>query len=187
MNSERICWIHVRPLEEIFVTKYDKMSDLFGCQPALYKAENEYNTQFETLKDVRNRCSMRYGRPFWDVRDGIDVIFETKKTYMTSLGWGNCTILWLSCVKTCLASVTFKGVLMWHAGFMLMQVKGGVCLHLAKAFWHSPGSKSLFKEFISSHLPAWRLALHEMCFKQSPFEGARVSGARIERTCFYCV
>jgi tRNA A-37 threonylcarbamoyl transferase component Bud32 len=101
------------------------------------------------------------------VRDGIDVTFETKKNYNIS-GLGELQN-YLAYMGTGMPDVTFKGVFMWDTGFMLMLVKGGSCLHLAKALWVSDGSKSLFVGFLTSdpHIPAWRRALNDMCASRS--------------------
>lgn len=89
----------------------------------------------------------------WDVRDGIDVTFETKKTYDIS-GLGE-LYNYLAHMCKDMPGVTFKGVSMWNTGFMLMQVREGVCLYLEKAFWDSEGSRELFKKFLSSYIPSF--------------------------------
>lgn len=55
VNSERLSWIHVRPLKENVTQSDKKMPDFFGCQPAFYKSENAYNASSETLKEGRSR------------------------------------------------------------------------------------------------------------------------------------
>mmetsp|Transcript_33341 Transcript_33341/g.62184 ORF Transcript_33341/g.62184 Transcript_33341/m.62184 type:complete len:554 (-) Transcript_33341:661-2322(-) len=164
VNSESIAWVQVDDKRR----KFDQKPDFFACRPAFYDRRDAYSSDnHELLSKARRDLvgeGMKYGKPHWQVRDGIGVTFKTKSKYKNE---GVAELYTYLVSMADLRGSALKGIFMWNSGFMLMTVLGGEIQTLDRAEWNTPGSKQLFEKFLQLHIPPWVQVLDMMCRQRS--------------------
>jgi hypothetical protein len=138
------------------------MPDFFGCPPWLFERKRGYRTQTAELMNLWEENGMNFGSVPWVIRDGLDVICETKLTFGTS-GLADLLDYLARIGAERYEAEEVRGIYLWKTGFMLVVVINGLVTEITESLWKTSGSRELLSNFLRRKKCNWRLGLEKMC------------------------